>query len=785
MRAAETYEDKVHRLTRGYLRLKEAVTSNGTLHGVEDVDRIVQRVFAEVSKMLGNGIFDVKLPDMPDLMHADPSAFVGKFKSTWRPKSVENRYIAFSETNANGFPPGILGYREYIREMITHLEWSDRRRAKEFTGILTTQETGNEHPVFMDIMLDGGEIAQESLEFRRQFHETTVPTTIAVGGGEGKKSLRLAVSAPLIDYLNKDRHRADIAKPDIKVAEAFHGWKTGKGSRPYRPGLLNADCLQNFGEPRLFPWIVRNFSGGEIPMSDAELRELAVHVGHYAHDTYKDAAYALNCAHHAGSLEYFVVALLEATMLLKDLEDDERVDTPAAIHKRLLKELMEIQVFGVHEHVAPYREKTPKDEFTSELIDIGSARKDLQPHLAEVLTHWNRMVKRGKDSERKLNVKEKEKEGDRHMRKTAEGLTNEKNKSAALERKLLGMTKILTLEAQNTAGWEEPLDFLSSRLKLGGQKQGVFYHRETAASPSHLLSKAQAFEIEMLKTLAKKHGMTSWAFTVANTTIVEMANWMATCGAPANPSKLRDEIGEWISSTTDARDLRKHLMAQCEWPSERDAAEDRVITNGVNYWQAVCGAKLELEHEGILTDVHLAFGGLDLNECVRAARFLEENESEFVDIGGKAAEYFVRNKKEIRRNVMAIEHKNTASRYHEDYFDLALAFRHAAHIAGTRYGYGSPYDTSLIEYKDNQRILEGMNSSNDLKGTMDRLKWIFPLQGRVHENEPVDVLLFTPQGEAGVGLPLNADSEDDSADEYGRDLVGSGSFGGGGGLAVL
>ncbi len=756
--------ERVHQLARGCLRAEESLQRSAVENRKSDaIWKVILRLLGELNYIMTGNEKSNAFPDTLGEFPKNANEFVGKYART----GMERRYSVFSK-GIGDRPPRIVKMRSDVQSLFAALENESKDKAAAFSEILVRNDTDSP-PVFLDLMLSGANIAQKSDEFRRAFHSAMAPMTIGNVEHGPQHTLMYRVSAPLADYRSRSQELLDIAPQGDEILIAHARWISGDGNHPYRNAAENKSCFENYGDHRLLPWMLHNFSGEAVKITPEMRTTITRHANHYAFSEHTAAATKLNSNNHTGAQEYFVAYLLEIIVQLYRLDCEKRNDIAASQHRVLLRQQRDVLIHAMNQSYIPNTNRTAQSTIEEELMIIERRRPELAPYISPITSLWSDLEESGKILVAEFNRQHREQKESAACSQSSADVIAVQNANEILAHRVLGMGKIVTMETQS-AGWEQPLEFLSARIQCN-QICGILYHRATYRSDTQKPTLADQFEMELLKRIARDHGIETWAFTVANWDMLTVANWAVEQGITITPRQLRREIQAWLYSGSDGTDLRLHLQRNCGWPTPMDAQEDATITQQINYWQLLCKTKCELEEEDIEPNIMLSFASISDEDCNHAAKFLRNSTTPFIDVGGMTAKYIVSPGDLPREAFLAIDHRNTLISYPNKDFSLKKGFRAGAQIAGNRSQFGSPHQTSAMEFKDNGRLVSGLKDDVFLMNSVDQLPQAFTLQGKELYDEPVDVVLFTPHGNAGAGVAEFADSEDD------REPVCSGSGG--------
>lgn len=773
--ANDAINEKIHGYARGLLRLEDASYEK---FGKEPnpTEAIRQTLWANLCSLLGAGGRDLKkFPDSQAQLPDSPQEFV----NVYRQKRTSDAAIV---SNYNRFAFGsktrkreLDHTRHIVRSNLVGLQHKDMTDAERTAEILTEVQNGYDTPIYVDLMLNASEIAQHSDVFRNVFHSSVAPMKIGPDDGH---TIDMNVASPVVDYMFRD-HERRIDPVDMQtIVLSVESWK-GKTT-----ANETEDCYTESEDGlRDLRWVTERFSRelGDIPSE--VLTALAQHTNHASLTAHTLAAYSLNSDNHDGAENYFLTELLRLLMLMDALDASEDGDPRAKNrHRKLLREQIAVLLHGMETTYMPYNGSCAKEVIESDLQLMGTKVEYLKPYMVIPLNEWEQLVQTGSVVVDDMHRDKREEAENNKVENFGKGIAKEAEKNKLREHRVLSCIKVMQRES-HTYGWEEPLEFLDLRAE---EAQGILYHRETSYSTSGKLTNSQAFELQMLRKMAISHDMNTWVFTMINREINEMCEFLRTQNLTVKPQKMQAEISLWLNSESENDTaLRTHLSKESCWPSSAEAFEDWRVTGRIAYLEGIRNARcMVAEETGTSPMVATLFGQYQHSEAAKAKKIIEALGSKFIDIGGFGAPYLI-GKGHRRESLMTIEHclaTNSLSGEGTDAFCVREGLCHGAWVVGKDKGFGIPHKTSAMECKNNNRPYETLNADPQTKELAAKLAKAFMIKGNGYPRDPVDYVLFSPQGDAQSPMPL-IEQDDDTREPVTSGTGGWGS--GGGGIATM
>ena len=742
-----------------------------------DVQEILNIVYTEVSRII-TGRAERDILDHEVLESCDFQSQIQEFIKKWQNRGHEGRYRGTSWH---------IAVDQEIGGNMVDLELAESGNLQKLVDILLDNNTDFPRTVLDDLMIDGVILARSSETFRSAFHAAVSPITVTSGRASVEQPLdsdaiRMSLPAPTINFLGKPHQKEGYANAAIALKGKWDDWNNGKGKTAGKVGRQNTDCFENAGDPRLYHWALANLSSDELKMTPQEREMMIPHMHIYAHDYHLEAARELNSRNHSGSSEYFVQAFIQLAMLQNQIDRLGGGNQNIVAHRKLLQEQMSVLVHCMQDYHLRTDGESPQEYIESTLGGLGMRYENLKPYIAPLLTaeSWKELAEKGKKHKGDITRQEREVQEQKERGDRAKIIKSQKLDSEKLEQKKLGVIRIAKREAETTAGWEEPIEYLRAKAR---NTKAIYYHRNTMRSTTSGISKAEAFEHEFLRDLAKENGITKWLFTEAGKNIAELVKWLSTQGKTTTTYTMKKEIQVWLNSESDGMDLRQHLHEQDLWPRDIHIHEDRITTQQVNYWQALRRTMCDLEGGSIQPAVGLFLGSTSTEESAVAAKLIEKHNGErCIDIGGWAAQYNENGKPFERDDIMAVHHTNMTRDYGSSWYNTEDAFEHATFVAAAGCGYGKTHQTSVVDFGENDRIKRGFLDNQLLKSEVSSLGWSFKMRGNVKDHNVADQVCFTPGGPAGTPADVLEDTDNNREPIFGG---GGGWSEGGGGTATM
>jgi len=772
MELTATNDEKISVMTRGLLRLEKAAHEQHLFKS--DIQPILNAIYIEVCMML-TGDSHAELPTYEDILEQEDP--LGTLENIVRSndRGGFNRFFNDNRLSDARREQLTLG----IGMTMIELETAESENLPKLTQILFENDKEYDQTVFSDLMLNGNEMALGADEFRRTFYEAVNPLAVKAGDDE----LMMRLPAPTIDYLQKDQYKHGYSDPTLVVESIWANWQEGTGAIVKAAGKHSVDCFENEGDPRLFRWFLEDMSNPSSELTLDDRKQMILHANCYAHEIHKDAAKALNTQDHEGASEYFVHELTRLIMLQSEVDSRGGTDPSVNLHRRFLEQQISILVYCMQEYYLTSQDSSAQEYVEEVFCSLGQQVSHLGPYISKFTTHstWKERAEEGGKLKDTLYKGQLDLEEQSRHDGGVQKIKSDQLESQQLERKKLAVTRIMKGEAESTAGWEEPLEFLSARAR---EPKAIFYNRDTWRAGGGKLSKAEAFEMSLLSTLAEDQEVTNWIFTEPNRNINDIQVWLRSEGIIISSEQLKQEIQTWLRCDGRWKGLRQYLFGEGKWPADRGAMENNIVTAQVNYWQSICRTKLDLEDQGAEISLVLLFADVSLNESQKAAKLIKSLGGEkFIDIGGWSNEVQSKGNPFTREEMMVIHHTNMTRGYENSHYNTEDAFNHAAFaVAQGECGYGKTHQTSAIEFANNQRIENQYADSDDLKYHKNSLGWSYKVPGNHNAFGVSDYVCYTPGGPAGAAIEILEDADDTREPAF----SGSGGSGGdGGGVATL
>lgn len=772
-RHEQLVHEKIHAFARGFVHLRKQFHEELEGESPDEALEITHLVHNSL-KFLLSRFSDIDLPMDPSEMEQNPARFVENHEARSRSKFQRiKEYTSF--TSAAG---KIMSFRRDIRQQLLSAEAYDETFARQISDALLTQPSAETPPIYVDLQLHGAELAEYSGVFRDQFYEA-----VACMPFRGSVNFNMGVPMVTADYLYRD-HGKDL--DPITAAELtvqMNGWYAKHQYCQKTGGFLH----HYYRGQKAIRWLQDNFSSDEAGEISQEMRtDMMAHANPQALYMHDIAAFKLNSAQNDGAEHYYVIEMIRLLVKKYELQQKEgTVQNRRNLyeHQALISQQISVLIHSLETSYASFDGISGKEMMEEALSMVAMSQEELAPLISDVLTKWERHSRTGKEQSHRLERRRQEEVADTEQVQLGKKIQKNAEAQTELEKRKIGMVSVMK-EESNSYGWELPLEFLEARAK---EKRGIVYHRSSSLLSSGKLSNAQVFEMSMVQEMARKHDMRHWFYTDANSSICTMTEWARSQDMLVTSDVVMKSIEQWLTETSDPESLRVHLIRNELWPESAEIFEEGKISSCIQYWQAVCKARLELEADGIEPTIQLSFGTTMNQHAKDTGKQIKKLDGKYIEIGGRAAEYTFGRVRRRRQDHMTIEHVIASDDYKEDAnkdtFSVEWGFRYGAYVIGQKEGngFGAPHKTSAIEYKGNMRLQENFQNNEALEKFAPHVFEAFTMQGTGEwRNEPVDYVLFSPGGSEGV---FEGDYEDAN---HTWEPAGSGGYGGGGGgLATL
>jgi len=808
MEITASNEERAIQYTRGALRLQRAVDN---LELWSSLIRDILQDFYREASILMTGVEEEILPTMMEILdNENPSTVLKGFAQSQQ--GITGRYTDFSQE--------ILScLQDEVAMKMIELEIAEDPELKQLCETLVEDDGEFDQSILSDLMLNGNQFAYGIMAFRSAFNEKLSTVTIP----DGESAITMSLPAPTLDFLQREQRMEGYQQEGVALRVLWQNWNEAKEGDAAKVGKHNTNCFENAGDPRLYHWAIEHFSDADVPLDTSERKEMVQHANTFAHDYHMRAAIELNSIDHEGSLQYFVHAFTKIIVLQNKIDIRGGSDANVNLHRELLRQQIAILVSAMQE----YHQSRPGYTTQEHVEEALNTLANRYPHLGDYIEplllelRWKELAAEGEGLKDEIFKEQIEAEQQADTDAKAKPIIDAKKAIEKLHRQKLGVIRIVTAEAK-MAMWEEPLEYLPM---IAEDKSALYYQRNTSRTPDGKLSKAEAFEIQLLAELARKNGVTNWIFTEADGNIRGMHNWMASQGVCTSQEWIKKEIQTWIRSEGQWDGLRQHLGSEGKWPGliavEQDVLdsqgdyeqlrkrqerrggnayiqEEVAVTSMVNYWQALNRTIQDLAIDGIEVSIALFNGYQSQDETNKAAQLIKKLKmSSFIDVGGWTAQNKQRGNICPRDEMMGIHHTNMTQGYHDCDFEVEDAFQHAAFVAAQKEGFGKTHQTSAIEFAGNDRILNRFSEDHDDEGSSDdnrqrnelkpyikELGWSFRVGRGSNNYDAAEYVCFTPGGPASAPVDIEEEVEDDHQPVFSGGGWSPGGDGGGG-LALM
>lgn len=795
MEITATNQERAIQFTRGVLRIERATGNLGLWNS--SIEPILEELYRE-ARLLMTGGEEIEMPSCGYMLeHNDSAEALAEFAGAQQ--GISGRYRDFS----TGIHDCLL---EEISMKMVELEEREEPELALLCKSLIADEDDFDQTILSDLMFNGNQLAYEIVEFRKAFYEKLCTVTIP----DGSSTIAMSIPAPTLDFLQREQCMEGYQHGGVALRASWEDWNEAKNGAAATVGKHNTNCFKNSGDPRLYHFALEHFSDTDVPLDTAERTAMMQHANTFAHDYHMRAALELNSLDHEGSLQYFVHAITTIMTLQHQIDLRGESDPNVHLHRELLQQQIAVLVSAMQEYHQSSLGVTTQEELEDALSPLATQCPHLGDYIEPLLLElrWKELAAEGKELKDEIFKEQIASEEQVATDATAKPIIDATKAIEKLERQKLGVIRIVTAEAKRGM-WEEPLEYLPM---MAEDKAALYYQRNTWRTNNGTLSKAEAFELQLLAELARKNEVTNWVFTEADGNIKGMHDWMASQGVCTSQEWIKREIQAWIRSGGEWNELRQHFRSEGKWPglvaveqdvTERDGdeqllkkrqerrsgnvyiQEEKAVTSMVNYWQALNRTIQELGEDGIDVNIALFNGLQSTGETNKAAQLIIKLEKgSWIDVGGWTAQNKQRGNICPRADMMGIHHTNMTRGYNDSSFDVEDAFQHGAFVAAQKEGYGKTHQTSGIEFAGNQRIYDGFTDQEDLSGYRKNVDWSFKMGRGSNNYDAAEYVCFTPGGPASAPVDIEEETEDDHQPVFSG---GGWSPGGddGGGLALM